>query len=99
MRKSCFAIFAASAILGLSVITFGSQYTVTDLGSNLTPSALNDYGDVVGTMSVDGTSHAALWSKGTLTDLGALGGTQSEALAINNLGQITGTFTAADGIT
>lgn len=34
--------------------------------------------------------HATLWSEGTITDLGTLGGTASFAHSINDLGQIVG---------
>jgi probable HAF family extracellular repeat protein len=34
--------------------------------------------------------HAFLWSNGTITDLGTLGGAQSIAYAINNVGQVVG---------
>ena len=40
-----------------------------------------------------------LWSSGTITDLGTLGGTQSAAYAINNLGQVTGWAHAASEAT
>ena len=53
---------------------------------------INSAGDVVGT--VEDTllfeTHAALFSNGTTTDLGTLGGTFSYALAINDAGQIAG---------
>jgi probable HAF family extracellular repeat protein len=54
--------------------------------------AVNNVGQVAGTVRlVDGASHAAFWSGGTLTDLGTLGGTTSVASGINDLGQIAGT--------
>ena len=37
-----------------------------------------------------GTSHAFLWEDGVLVDLGALGGDESRARAINNAGLIVG---------
>jgi probable HAF family extracellular repeat protein len=53
--------------------------------------AINDLGDAVGTVVVGGaTHHAALWHSGTVSDLGTLGGLHSDALAINNAGQILG---------
>ena len=37
-----------------------------------------------------GYSHAVLWSNGTISDLGTLGGSTSAAYAINGAGQIVG---------
>lgn len=55
-------------------------------------SAINDKGEVVGyawnDREVD--NHAMLWRAGTATDLGTLGGEQSQADAINNRSQIVG---------
>jgi len=56
--------------------------------------AINNLGDVVGSSG----THAVMWSNGTITDLGTLGGPTSEAHGINNHQQIVGfADTAADG--
>jgi probable HAF family extracellular repeat protein len=85
-----------------------TEYTPVQLDS---PSfafafAINNQGQVVGRATMpSGETHAALWDRGRLVDLGALpGGTYSEAYAINDTGQIVGwsmtdqsTCTAFDG--
>ena len=50
-------------------------------------SAINNTGQVVGGIP---SGSAFLWNAGTLTYLGTLGGTGSQAYAINDLGQIAG---------
>jgi probable HAF family extracellular repeat protein len=86
---------------------------VTDLGdlpggTNWSQAtSLNEYGQVVGYSKVDGgNDHAFLWTPnvpngttGTMIDLGDLPGGQnsSQAMGINNLGQITGVSSSQDG--
>jgi probable HAF family extracellular repeat protein len=72
--------------------------TAQDLGIETTVSSLlqtaygiNDSGQIVGRyQNTDGVTHAFLYASGQLTDLGTLGGANSEALAINVNGLIVG---------
>jgi probable HAF family extracellular repeat protein len=66
-------------------------------GDNGTPIWINNAGDVVGEADLPGsqTSHAFLWHKSVMTDLGTLDGS-SHATAINSRGQIVGYFRLTD---
>jgi probable HAF family extracellular repeat protein len=76
-------------------------YSVIDLGalgggvnSYTHANDINAAGQVVGWSN----SHAFLWQNGVMTDLGTLGGSYGYAYAINDLGQIVGKASTADGI-
>lgn len=76
--------------------------TITDLGtlggSSSTATAINNYDQVAGySTRADGTTHAFLYSGGSMTDLGALGGQLSVAYGINDSGQVVGYVAMVNG--
>lgn len=76
----------------------GQTYLVRALP--LQPRAINTAGQVAGSASFDGsTTHAALYSDFQLIDLGTLGGSFSEGVAISGSGQVVGNSTLPNGMT
>jgi probable HAF family extracellular repeat protein len=69
-----------------------STYTITDLGPDTFATGVNNLGQVAGYTSDASFSplHAFLWDNGTFTDLGTVGGATSQALGINDTGQVVG---------
>ena len=78
-------------------LTTAGTYTETDLGAHTTAYDINDNGVVVGYAGGDGVlaPRGFVWSQGTTTPIGTLGGTQSYAFGINNHGVIVGQSTLA----
>jgi probable HAF family extracellular repeat protein len=86
MRRPLCALACVSLLVAPFPASAG--YLITDLGS-LSPSGLNNSGEVAGTFTTSPLQfYAALWSGGTTTDLGF--GPQSVAIGINASGQVAG---------
>jgi probable HAF family extracellular repeat protein len=78
----------------------GALYTdgsILDLGAGSSANSINDSAQVVGNSPADDEwNHAFLYTGGVMQDLGTLVGLESNAIAINNTGQIVGTSKAAN---
>ncbi|MBI1825673.1 MAG: hypothetical protein HY287_04605 [Planctomycetes bacterium] len=101
------AINSAGEILGNSELPHIGEHsflwkdgTITDLYSAqgiTNASDINSFGEIVGTVWKDQNAHATLWAWHDVIDIGTLGGLYSEALAINDRGDIAGVSERAPG--
>jgi probable HAF family extracellular repeat protein len=88
-------LIGASALFAALAIAQKPSYTLTDLGpaGNMFSQAnqVNNNGFVAGlAMLPGGAEHSYMWYEGIYADIGGLGGTNSAAGGVNNLGQVMG---------
>ena len=93
------AINDSGQVVGTATASDGTGYAflytdgmMSNLGS-FAPHAINNNGQIVGYNGVN----AVLYSGGTITDLGSLGGQGSFAYGINNYGQVAGASPTGTG--
>lgn len=71
-----------------------AKYTITDLGKDVTPTAINNHGQVVGFVTgADIHRQAIVYDRGRIRHLGTFGGSDSMANGINDKGHIVGNYT------
>ena len=89
---SCKAALVLLLLAVLSAPGFAAtKYDITDLGTGVIPSAINQNGDVVGTIvSNDAGPQAFIYRAGIVVGLGQMGGTASWGLGINDSAVIVG---------
>jgi probable HAF family extracellular repeat protein len=86
--------FVLSTPDGVTTLKHG---TLTALGFQAGPNAINKRGDIVGSMTVSGGTSPFLYRDGVLQDLGSLGGNFGIATSINDKGMIVGHSSLATG--
>ena len=103
-RERLVAAAASIAMLAVPAGGFAQDavYTLVDLGTlggaRSAAFGINRAGDVVGSAeTVDGRTHAFLYSKGALIDIGTFGGSESYAHRISDGGLIVGRASTAGG--
>ncbi|CAH0285334.1 hypothetical protein SRABI118_03909 [Massilia sp. Bi118] len=93
MRRTRFlqSLIAAAALAAPLLASADPRYAVTVVaGAGSQANDLNNAGQVVGWLQAGDAYHGFVYSSGLLTDIGTLGGRDSNAMAINDLGQVVG---------
>lgn len=98
IRQIVAALILAPALLAPLSSQADPRYTVTFLQEHFTPSAINNSGQMTGSIDTeDGAAHLAIYSGGSVTDFGSLFSGNSYGYALNDARQIAGVSFAPDG--
>lgn len=92
-------LYSASVTLIViaSPVSYGQTSSLIDLGTGVRAYGINVNGDITGCTTASGPTHAFIFSAGTMSDLGTLGGTNSCGYALNKNRQVTGYADTAAG--
>ena len=99
-------LLAAAAALAVAHAAQANPYRLTDLGpltdlpgrSEAAVGGINNSGKVVASGTAE-EAYAAMLYDGTWTNLGTLGGTESQGYGVNDSAQVVGYSTIVDGLT
>src|SRR5438105_5454657 len=86
-------VAAAACCAAFTLPALAQGYDIVDLGAHVLPNGINAAGMVTGSTGTRGF----VYSGGTMTDLGTLGGSVAVGQAVNASGWVTGYSTRADG--
>ena len=87
-QRSALLAIGLAALMPATGAFAASAYSITDLGANSTPVAVNEVGQVAGNSS----SGAYLYSGGVINYLGAVNAFGGGVYGLNNLGHVVGAF-------
>ncbi|MCP4630373.1 MAG: hypothetical protein GY850_43725 [bacterium] len=91
----CFAALAVMLAWSVEAVALPPQYSIEDLGTVSGgyvswAYGINSSGQVVGASCTESQKQAFLWENGSVIDIGALAGGNTQANGINDSGQIVG---------
>jgi len=98
VRHNVAAVALLAAVLAPLHCQAEASYGITRLPDSFSPSDINNAGQMAGVLyHVTGGPHAAVYSGGNITDLGAFGGAYGYATAINDSGAVAGNVGTVSG--
>lgn len=99
LRKYLCALALLPALLAPLAGQAAPLYTVTALPTGFNSYDINNLGQIAGYVQTElgGTTYAALYSGGSIANLGSFGGNVGYARSLNDAGQVVGVSTTASG--